>query len=688
MKKRGKSGTPEARVGAKPDRAVGRAGIIASSVLTALLIILSLAYRLGLLGAGGLAALIYSGAALVLYIPTAIILWRTVKTGLLSVIRIKFGLGSVGAIGAVLGTALSLVLMAMALLKDPSYADSILLDAIAASMLLIALGGYLDEKTAPDDSGVKRLRELMPPYAMTVTLDGERLVPVSELERGSVVVVSSGEVIPCDGEIISGRLGVDRSIITGEGQLVGCETGQRVYLGTRAASGYARIRVEAVGEESSLGALIKSAEEKGSGKARPDSAYLRADMLIALGITVIAVAAFIFWLFRGETVLTPWEVLTQVLVLSSPYAFLLARSSAYIYAKRKCHREGILLKDPRSCDKMARVDTVVVDKTGTVTVGRPFVTRVVPFGVSAEELVMLAASLAEASAHPISQAILDYAQKNDIYPDRCEDCRIEGGTKLLGTVGESRIAASSPEEMYLGQGQNEGYMAVIKPYMEDGRQIISLSKDDVPIGILILADRLKPTSRTALRSLRSMGIKTVMLTGDREQAARGLLGESELSELISEVSPEQKGGVVAGLCKSGTVAMVGDSVNDIAALASSDVGIAMGAGSVAVVDSAQMVLLRNDLRDIAKAIRLSRTLSQIIKGNFFWSVFYSAIMLPVTAGLAVALGKEPVPSAAGIISMGLSFISVFLNSSRILAHDLTKKEEPAEKITESKSKKE
>lgn len=578
--------------------------------------------------------------------------------GIASLLRLRPDTKTVAAAGTALAAGYSVYSAARVFLGDSSYRSGIYFAACALVIAMALLGIYLEEKsTAKADKPIKKLMELFPESATIIIDDAERQTDISDITPGDLVLVKPGESFPCDGVIEAGRASVVEAMFTGENMPVDKSVSDRVFAGTLNTMGFATVRVQRVGEDTSLARIIRSVSQISDSKKTVVGMTKRAEVIFCSVILAAGAIAFALWAAFG-TVSEAVRVLIAVLTVCCPCSMGLAEPAAAMFACAKAAREGVVFKNIEALELAGSLNTVVMDKTGTVTVGKPFVTDVLPIGISAEELMILAASLEEHSAHPIASAVLDYAKKNEIYPIPCEDFRSEAGRGMSASVEGETVKLASVSEIFAGE--YEGYAALSQPLSDEGKAVVALSRAGVPIGVIAFADKLKPTSRSAIEKLNAMGMRTIMLTGDTPEAAKKVAAELSFYDCAAGVSPDKKADII-GKLKYGSrkVAMVGDSTNDAAALAAADVGVAIGTGSAVALECAQIILVRNDLRDLADAIKISRRAVKAIKGNIFWALIFCAVMLPFAAGLLRAFGGPLLDPIFAGICMAVSGGAIF-----------------------------
>lgn len=552
------------------------------------------------------------------------------------------------------------------------YSHDLYFESGTMILALITLGKFLEARSKGRTSdAIAKLIDLAPKTA-TVIRDGQEVeIPVADLVEGDIVVIRPGQSIPVDGVIIEGSSAVDESALTGESIPVAKTVGDKVISATINKAGAFRFRATRIGDDTTLAQIIRLVEEASSSKAPIAKLADKISGIFVPAVIAIALAAFIIWLLLGYPFEFALTIGVAVLVISCPCALGLATPVAIMVGTGQGALHGILIKSAESLETAHSVDTVVLDKTGTITEGKPQVTDVLPgTNISEEELLAIGASLEKPSEHPLAEAIVtrgkerevDFAEVSDFLavPGRGVQGQIEGQKYLAGNLsfmreyqidlGEFESAADKLAE----QGKTPMYFAA-------GREIL---------GIIAVADVIKPSSRQAINDLKELGLDVVMLTGDNKRTAEAIRRELNIDTVIAEVLPDDKEREVRSLQEQGqTVAMVGDGVNDAPALARADVGVAIGAGTDVAIESADIVLMKNDLRDVTTAIKLSKATLRNIKQNLFWAFFYNTLGIPLAAGLFYPiLGWRLSPMYAAA-AMSLSSIFVVTNALRLRRFD-------------------
>ncbi|MGH3024031.1 MAG: heavy metal translocating P-type ATPase [Gaiellaceae bacterium] len=540
-----------------------------------------------------------------------------------------------------------------------------------ATLITIMLLGHWQEMRAIGQArgALAALAELLPDEAERVTSSGVETVPITALASGDVVLVRPGARVPADGRIEEGRADLDESMVTGESKPVPKEEGDRVVAGTVVLGSALRVRVEAVGEETTLAGIQRLVEEAQRSRSR---SQVLADRFAAnLFYVAVAVAAvtFLAWaaLDDGDSAV---ERTVTVLVIACPHALGLAVPLVIAVSTSLSARQGILVKDRLALERMRTVDTVLFDKTGTLTLGRHAVTDVAAANGEGDAVLALAAAAEADSEHPVARAIVAAGSKRGAVPDAREFQAIPG-RGVEARVDGARVAVGGPALLReRGVEVPAGLRGRTRAWEERGASVLHVLRDGVIVGAVALEDEVRSESREAVATLHDQGFRVVMITGDARQVAEAVAGELGIDEVFAEVLPEDKDKAVAELQARGErVAMVGDGVNDAPALARADVGIAIGAGTDVAIESAGIVLASNDPRAVVSIVRLSQASYRKMLQNLGWAAGYNVVALPLAAG-ALAPWGIVLPPAVGAILMSVSTIIVALNSQLLRGLDL------------------
>ncbi len=537
-------------------------------------------------------------------------------------------------------------------------------------LTLITLGKYFEARSkGRTTDAITALMNLAPKTAMLVADDGsEQEVPVEHVQPGDVLAVYAGQGIPVDGVVVDGFGVVDESALTGESVPVEKQAGSNVTGATVNTAGFFKMRAERVGADTALAHIIALVDDATSTKAPIQRLADRISSVFVPVVIGIAIVVFVLWLvLSGMDVSKAVVHSIAVLVISCPCALGLATPTAIMVGSGRGASQGILIKSAEALENAHDLSTVVLDKTGTLTKGAPEVTDVIAAeGIEQSDLLMLAYGLEKKSEHPLARAICTFAaeQKSDQLP--IKDFRQIPGRGLAG-ITEGAEAFGGNADLMADAGIALGALeARAEQLAQEGKTPLFFAWGNQLLGLIAVADQLKPSSATAVRELEALGIHTVMLTGDNERTAAAIQQQVGVDEVIAGVLPDGKDAQIRRLAEVGKVAMVGDGINDAPALARADVGIAIGAGTDVAIESADMVLVRNDLMDVAASIQLSRATMRNIKQNLFWALFYNVICIPVAAGVFSSFGITLTPDIAAA-AMSLSSIFVVTNALRLRA---------------------
>ena len=542
------------------------------------------------------------------------------------------------------------------------YSENLYFESAAMILTLITLGKFLETRAkGKTGDAIRQLMDLSPKTATVRRNGNEVTIPVDEVMIGDTVIVRSGGSIPVDGTVISGRGSVDQSALTGESVPVEKTVADTVAAATINTEGYLEIRTDRIGEDTTLAQVIRMVEEAGGSKAPIARLADKIAGVFVPVVMLIAVVASTVWLIAGQTLEFALTVGISVLVISCPCALGLATPVAIMVGTGRGARMGVLFKNAEALETLHRINTVVLDKTGTLTTGKPAVTDILTALATEQELLTVAASLEAQSEHPFAKAILERC-KNLTYT-ACEDfqtlpgqgvCGIINGIKYFG--GNRRLMTELGVDVPTYAAMTDVGKTPLYFASEDGRYL----------GAMVAADVLKPDSADAVKAMQEQGLQVVMLTGDNATTAKAIASKAGITQVISDVLPGDKAGAIRKLREQGrTVLMVGDGINDAPALVTADVGMAIGAGTDIAIESANIVLMNNSLMGVANAYELSKATIRNIRQNLFWAFFYNSLGIPVAAGVLYPVFGLLLSPMIGAAAMSLSSVFVVTNALRL-----------------------
>lgn len=612
--------------------------------------------------------LIYALTQIGLVVPIIIAGNKFYTVGFKALIQRSPNMDSLIAIGTTAAVAYSLYSTYQISAGNFHAVDGLYFETAGVIITLILLGKSLEAVSKGKTSeAIKKLMGLAPKTAIVIQDGKEVEVPIDEVEIGDVILVKPGEKIPVDGEVIDGHTAIDESMLTGESIPVDKKAGDKVYAASINTNGMIRFKATKVGDDTALAQIVKLVEDAQSSKAPiAQMADIVSGYFVPI-VVAIAVLAFAGWLIAGQSLVFALTIFISVLVIACPCALGLATPTAIMVGTGKGAEYGILIKGGEALETTHKINTIVFDKTGTITEGKPEVTDIVPVaGMTRERLLQIAASGEKGSEHPLGQAIVRGAEKENLEFLRVEkfeaipghgiEINIEGMNVLIGnkklmderdiSLGELTIES----DRLAGEGKTPMYIAV----------------NNKISGIIAVADVVKENSAKAIKKLQSMGIEVAMITGDNRKTAEAIAKQVGIDRVLAEVLPQDKSNEVKKLQAEGKkVAMVGDGINDAPALAQADIGIAIGSGTDVAMESADIVLMKSDLMDVPTAIQLSKSTIRNIKENLFWAFGYNVAGIPIAAGVLYLFGGPLLNPIFAAAAMSLSSVSVLSNALRL-----------------------
>jgi Cu+-exporting ATPase len=567
---------------------------------------------------------------------------------------------AVGTTAAIVYSTFGLI---MILQGDMHYVHQLYFETAATIITLIKLGKTLEHRSkGRTTAAIEKLIDLQPKTALVLHGETEIELPVEEISIGDTVLIKPGTSIPVDGVVISGESSVDESMLTGESLPVEKNIGDKVVAASMNNHGSMKVQVTATNEETVLSKIIHLVEDA-QGKKAPIARL--ADIISGYFVPVvigIAILAFVIWFVATGDFTFSLTIFIAILVIACPCALGLATPTAIMVGTGRSAEYGVLIKSGEALEQAYQVQTIVLDKTGTITEGKMKVTDIITYNVTEEELLHYAGSAEYGSEHPLALAILDKSKENNVKVHEPSSFKALPGLGLEALIDDENIIIGN---LKLMTSYNIDIPRDWENYAEQGKTPVFVLKNQELIGFIAIGDTIKATSKKAIESLRSMGIQVAMITGDHHKTAKAIGQEVGIDQILSEVMPEDKSNEVKRLQEQSVVAMVGDGINDAPALVQAHVGIAIGSGTDVAIEAADIVLIKNDLMDVVTAIKLSRMTIRNIKQNLFWAFFYNIIGIPVAAGLLTLFGGPLLNPMYAAAAMSLSSVSVVSNALRL-----------------------
>lgn len=576
---------------------------------------------------------------------------------------------AVGSLAAVVYGIVAIYMIGAAFGKGDSetvrrYMSNVYFESAAMILTLVTVGKYIEERAKnKTNSAVKHLMDMSPKQATRLENGKETVIAASDIKKDDILVIRPGEQIPVDGVVVDGESSVNESALTGESMPVNKKIGDSLMSASININGSMQMRAEKVGEETTFAKIVKLVEDASATKAPIARLADKVSGIFVPVVMSLAVITFAVWIIMGKSFEFALGCGISVLVISCPCALGLATPVAIMVGMGKSASNGILIKSAQSLETLCNVKNVVFDKTGTLTEGKPSVTDVIPINISADELVVTAASAEALSEHPLAGAVCEYAAGKNL--KKANNFTAVFGKGISAEIDGKNVLAGNLEFMSEKNVDVSAYSAKADMLAKDGKTVLYFAENGMLIGLIAVADKIKPGSAEAVAELKSRKIRVVMLTGDNAVTAEAIRAKLGIEKVISGVLPENKEQVVSELKKEGITAMVGDGINDSPALMSADVGIAVKSGSDIAIDCADTVLMKNDIRDVVTAIDYSKRVIKNIKENLFWAFFYNTVGIPLAAGVlypAFGILLNPMIASA---AMSLSSLFVVTNALRL-----------------------
>lgn len=619
--------------------------------------------------------MIFSLTQLILTIPIIALNFHFFRNGFKNLLRCSPNMDSLIALGAAAAFFYSIYGTYMAAYNvgrgDFTAAHSFVMNLYYEScgmiLTLITVGKYMEAKSKNRTSGaISALVDLTPQTALVVRDGVEAEIAAADIAVGDTVIIKAGAAVPCDCTVIEGSCSVDQSALTGESIPVVKKVGDTLMSASVSTGGFVKCRCDRAEKDSTLSKIISLVEEAAASKAPIARLADKISGIFVPIVIVIAVISAILWLvFTGDTS-AALKAAISVLVISCPCSLGLATPTAIMVGTGVGARNGILIKSAESLETAHKITSAVFDKTGTCTEGKPKIREIFAFGISENDLLSYAGSLEANSSHPLAKSIISHCTENKIDILQCDDYKETEGGGLAGIIRGKKILIGNRRLMENNGVDTSRLVEDAEKSAENGGIPLFVAIDGIAAGVIIAADNVKSTSKEAVEIFRSLGIKTVMLTGDNSHTAQLISRELRIDEVHAELLPADKTAVIRDLQALGQcVAMVGDGINDAPALAAADVGIAVGGGQDIAIESADIVLMNSDLRDAAEAVRLSRATMRNIKQNLFWTLIYNSLGIPLAAGLFYPIFHWQLSPIFGAAAMSLSSFCVVTNALRL-----------------------
>ena len=604
---------------------------------------------------------------LVLTIPVMVAGYKFYKIGYKNLFKLSPNMDSLIAIGTSAAVAYGLFAIYKILNGETHYAMHLYFESAVVILTLITLGKYLEAVSKGKTSeAIKKLMGLAPKTATIIKNGKEVSIPIEEVIVGDIILVKPGEKLPVDGEIIEGSTSIDESMLTGESIPVEKNIGSTVIGASINKAGFIKYKATKVGKDTALAQIVKLVEEAQGTKA---PIAKMADIIAAYFVpTVMALAiiAAVGWLIAGESTVFALTIFISVLVIACPCALGLATPTAIMVGTGKGAENGVLIKGGEALETTYKIDTIVFDKTGTITEGKPKVTDIICNGIKEEEVLVLAASAEKGSEHPLGEAIVREAEDRSLEFKSLEHFKAVPGHGIEVTIEGKDILLGNKKLMIENNINIESLHVESDRLATEGKTPVYIAINNKLSGIIAVADTVKENSKAAIEELKKMNVNVAMITGDNKKTADAIAKSVGIDIVLAEVLPEDKANEVKKLQgQNRKVAMVGDGINDAPALVQADVGIAIGSGTDVAIESADIVLMKSDLKDVVTAIRLSKATIKNIKENLFWAFGYNVLGIPVAMGVLHIFGGPLLNPMIAAAAMSFSSVSVLLNALRL-----------------------
>lgn len=599
---------------------------------------------------------LYALAQLILCIPVLICGCKFYSTGFKLLFKGAPNMDSLVALGTGAAFLYSLYSLILVMQGDTHSMHNLYFESAAMIITLVMLGKYLEARSkGKAGEAIRNLMDLSPKTAVILKDGKEETVSLDKVETGDILIVKAGDSVPVDGVVVKGNASVDESMLTGESIPVEKTPGSNITGATAVRNGYVEMRAEKIGKDTALAQIIKLVDEASGSKAPIARLADKVSAVFVPVVIAIAVIAMLIWFLLGKDTAFCLKIFISVLVIACPCALGLATPIAIMVATGRGAKNGILFKNAASIQTASSVNVVVFDKTGTITEGKPVVTDISAVGMDETEFLRLCASVEKASNHPLADAVVEKAGDMKLY--KTENFKVSPGLGVEADVNGRHVK--------VGNNKFVGNAPKSEQFENSAKTCLYVSVDDVFAGTAAVADTVKPSAKEAIAMLHKMHVKTAVITGDNQKTAEIIAKSVGIDEVYAQVMPENKAEYVEKLRRLGNVvAMVGDGINDAPALATADVGIAIGGGTDVAIESADVVLVKNNLNDVAQTIRIGKETIRNIKQNLFWAFCYNSLGIPVAAGVLYGINGLLLSPVIAAAAMSLSSVSVVLNAVR------------------------
>lgn len=604
---------------------------------------------------------------LILSIPVIICGYKFYTVGFKLLFKGVPNMDSLVAIGTSASFIYSIYSTYKILTGNLEYVHNLYFESTATIISLVELGKYLESRSRKKTGNAIKALMSIAPKEGTVLRNGKEIkINIDEIVENDIVIVKAGEKIPVDGVITYGNASIDESMLTGESLPIEKKSNDNVVCGTIIQSGYIKFKATRIGKDTTLSRIIELVKNAQNSKAPAERLADIVSKYFTIVVLVLAIISFVIWFMVSKDITFALTIFVSVLVIACPCALGLATPIAIMVSTGKGASLGILFKDAESLETLSKINTIVFDKTGTLTKGKPYLTDIMAIDISNDKLLSYIFSVEEKSEHPISKAMVNYALENNASKIEVDEFKTLTGRGVYAKINNDEIYIGNLRLAKENNIDTKKYETKVTKFENDGKTVMLVILNNEIIGIIAIADVVKEDSKELIEKLNNMGITTYMITGDNENTAKNIANQIGIKNVIANTLPEDKANKVKELMKDNIkIAMVGDGINDSPALMSSDVGIAIGNGTDVAIESAGVILVKNNMLDIYNAIRLSKKTMRVIKQNLFWAFGYNTLGIPIAMGILYVFGGPLLNPMIAALAMAFSSVSVVTNALRI-----------------------